>query len=187
MQVGARGCLVAAGILMRTRTQRRGGRGRRRFGHSPLHLLLRPHRDSASDVAAYCGTSPSLQSHSPFPRAPHPFFPFPPSPKRKWPSKQTDRIATIGASLGAYRGLGWRVLERKQGVRNLGPMSPPVALIGNDLLVRGVDACRCAYARGGCDLVATLGVDRWRCALACKIRLQLTEGSRVHRLLMYRS
>jgi hypothetical protein len=66
-------------------------------------------------------------------------------------------------------------------------MSPPVALIGNDLLVRGVDACRCAYARCGCELVAAFGVDRWRCALACKIRLQLTEGSRVHRLLMYRS
>ena len=38
---------------------------------------------------------------------------------------------------------------------NLGPMSPPVALIGNDLLVRG--RVPCAYALW-CDLVATLGI-----------------------------
>lgn len=45
--------------------------------------------------------------------------------------------------------------ERKLGIRNLGPMSPPVALIGNDLLVRGrVPLC---VLRSGCDLVATFG------------------------------
>jgi hypothetical protein len=158
----------AGGILMPTRTQGRGGRGRRQFGHSPPHLLLRPRRDSASDVAI-CGTSPSLQRRSPFlPSS------FPPK-KRNRSSEYTDPTSTIGASLGAYRGLGWRVRKGSKGSGISDLCRHPLHLSAT--ICWYVDACR-VRMRCGVTWLPLWGSVALR--LACKIRLQLTEGSRVH-------
>lgn len=150
---------------MPTRTQRRGGsRGRRRFGHSPLHLLLRPRRASASDVA-FCGTSSSLQSGSPL-------------------SPLYATVQTYGPDFH-----DWNVTRSLPGVRvegflkgSEGPGISDLCRTRLHLSARSAGTWTravCPYALGIVTWLPLRGSVAQR--VACKIRLQLTEGSRVLR------
>jgi hypothetical protein len=118
----------------------------------------------------------------PLPHSPPSFLPFPLSAKT---SKFTDPTTTIGTSLGVNRELGWRV--RKEAQVQVSQESRSYVTPACSYRQRSAGYVYACRVRMRCDVTSLPLWGLVALRLSHKIRLQLTEGSRMQQLLTNRS